>query len=421
MPYGPRPKITARELKEAQQSAREILASPHFFALYLEALKRQGLVGEEKAALVVLIVIVSRLLKRPINLMVKGQSSSGKNFLVRKSLSLLPKDAVREITSTSQRAWNYAADAFCHRVVLIQELNESSGTAHPIRLLMSEGQLVRLVTQRVGADWITRRYVVKGPIASISTTTRNVLEIDDETRHLSLWVDESVEQTDRVVHAYGFERPLTRQERLTWRMVHRLLEKKIGHNIQLPAWFSKVADGLYKHDLRVRRYYPAFVEACRTVALIRSFQRTHQTTSTGKLCVDFADFAIAASIFDEVYVESLHRDEGPATETRKVVERLTALRNGKPVHARDLATELSISIEKAYERLRDAVEAGTLERANRPEKDNVKLYCPAPRPRFVPDPEALFATLSADEVPNSIKFVDPITDKVVVYARKKSA
>ena len=180
--------LRVKQQRAARDVARKILGSRRFFNHFLAAVKRQGLVGEQGTALVILLVVVSRLLKRPLNLIVKGVSSSGKNFLVRVVLSLMPIDAVREITSTSAKAWNYSRDAFCHRVVLIQERNESSGPVSPVRLLTSEGKLVRLVTTREDGEWVTKRYVVKGPIAAISTTTKNHLEIDEETRHISLWV-----------------------------------------------------------------------------------------------------------------------------------------------------------------------------------------------------------------------------------------
>ena len=206
-------KLTPREMKETQAAAWMILRSPDLLHQFLDAVKRQGLVGEEKAALVILIVVVSRLLKRPLNLLVKGKSSSGKNYAVRKVLSLVPRSAFIEITSSSARAWNYAEDEFCHRLVLLQEHNEASGAVHPMRLLISEGKLVRLVTTRENGRWVTKPHVARGPIASITTTTKDRLAPDEESRSLSYWTDQSDEQTARIVRAYGYECPLSAFER----------------------------------------------------------------------------------------------------------------------------------------------------------------------------------------------------------------
>jgi hypothetical protein len=398
-----------------------ILRSPDLFYLFLGAVKKQGLVGEEKAALVVLIIVVSRLLKRPLNLMLKGRSASGKNFAVRKVLSLVPRTAVIEITSSSARAWNYAEDAFCHRVVLLQERNEASGAVHPMRLLISEGQLVRIVTVRENGRWVTKRFVSRGPIASISTTTKDRLEPDDESRSISVWMDESEAQTARIVHAYGHGCRLPAFERLAWREIHNLLQQRSRCRIILPAWLSSLADGVYTKDLKVRRYYPAFVEACRTVALMRSFQKGTSTSAIAPVTVDFVDVAITASIMGDVSAESIHKSEGQVAETRKIVEQITRSKNGAPVGRKDLVAELGISRDQAFRMLSNAREAGAIYQANKKEQDNSKLYLPTPRPRFVPDPAELFEMLTGEDVPSRVEWVHPVTGKVIVYTRPRVA
>jgi|ERR1035437_638232 hypothetical protein len=199
-------KVTQAERKRAEKAARKLLRSARFFNEFLLATKKVGLVGEELNALVILIVAVSRLLPRPLNLFVKGHSSSGKNWLVTRVLRLMPKSAVAEITSASDKAWNYSQSDFRHRVVYLQERNDAAGTVHPIRLLISEGKLVRIVTGFENGKRVTKKQVAHGPVAAISTTTKNRLEIDDETRHISIWVDESKEQTREIVRSYISER-----------------------------------------------------------------------------------------------------------------------------------------------------------------------------------------------------------------------
>src|ERR1700730_12357391 len=177
------------EQRRAEKEARKILQSPYFFQKFLRAMKKAGVVGEEPNALVLLIVVVSRVLPRPLNAFVKGRSSGGKNWLVTRLLSLMPKSAVAEITSASDKAWNYSRSNFRHRVIYVQEQNEAAGTIDPMRLLISEGKLVRLVTKYRKGKQVTKRCVARGPVAAISTTTKNRLKIDDETRHVSIWVD----------------------------------------------------------------------------------------------------------------------------------------------------------------------------------------------------------------------------------------
>jgi predicted transcriptional regulator len=410
-------KVTRAERRRTETKALKLLRSANFFNEFLRALKEVGLVGEEQNALVLLIVVVSRILPRPLNAFVKGRSSGGKNWLLTRVLSLTLRSAVAEITSASDRAWNYSGSDFRHKVVYIQEQNEAAGTIDPIRLLISEGKLIRIVTRFEGGKRVAKKYVARGPVAAISTSTKNRLKIDDENRHVSIWIDESPEQTRRIAEAYTQTgEPFSRKERRVWHGVHSLLEKKIGTKVVFPAWFAEIAKRLLVDDLRVRRYYPAFAEACRTVALIRSFQPDRKPSKHGELVVDFADFAITALIFDSVFVESLHLNKTAGEATRRLVEEIIA-RKGRPVDVKDLVKALKISKDKAYSKLRYAEQAGVIRRANKPEKGNRKLYRPAPRPRFVPDPKKLFRKLK--DLGEKVRFVHPLTGEWITYHREQ--
>jgi hypothetical protein len=195
-------------------------------------------------------------------------------------------------------------------------------------------------------------------------------------------------------------------------MVQRLLKKKIGTKVLFPNWFEKIAERLFVGDLRVRRYYPAFVEACRTVCLIRSFHPGRKFSKHGELIVDFADFAVTALIFDSVFVESLHLGKGVGEATRRLVEDISAA-SGKPVEAKHIARSLKVSMDQAYSKLRYALKMGVIRQANKPERGNRKKFLAVPRPHFVPDPRRLFKKLTDLEGP--VRFVHPITGEWITY------
>jgi hypothetical protein len=199
-------------------------------------------------------------------------------------------------------------------------------------------------------------------------------------------------------------------------MVHRLLRGRVGTKVIFPRWFQEIAERLYVDDLRVRRYYPAFVEACRTVCLIRSFQPCRKLSKHGELVVDFADFAITALIFDPVFVESLHLGKGVGEATRRLVEAISVAK-GRPVRAKDVARKLGISMDQAYSKLRNAAKAEVIRQANKPGKNNTKAYLSNPLPRFVPDPKKLFRKFK--HFGNTVRFVHPITGDWVIYRRDK--
>lgn len=277
----------------------------------------------------VFIVAVSRLLSKPLNLFVKGQSSSGKNHTVKKVLRLIPPKSICEVTNSSEMAWNYMGRKLRHKVVFFQEESVAfGGKQHPARLLISENRLERLVTVRKGAQFTTKKQVTEGPVACISTTTRDQLQVDDETRHVSIWADESSEQTARIVRAQLMEtNPLTERELRIWYGVQGLLEERSPVPIDLPSWFDQVASRVWTGDVRIRRYFPSFVQACKTVALIRSFRCND--TQPAKIKVRFSDYAVTTLIFEDAFSRSLNSADERGIQLRKSVSRITSSNGGR--------------------------------------------------------------------------------------------
>ena len=404
----------------ASDRALELLQSPTFFHELLSATRSMGLVGETINAIVVYIVGISRLLAKPLCLFVKGGSSAGKNFLVDTVLALFPQFATENLTSASLRSWNYLGDQLQHKIVYVAERNQQAGQVHPIRLLISENELIHWVTVKQDGQFAQEKHVTKGPIAAISTTTRDMVEVDDETRHISIWVDESPEQTKRILRAALMEgKSLPNEEVKAWHEIQTLLEKRAEIPIEFPGWFGDMSDLVRNDDIRIRRYFRAFLQACRVVALIRSFrQAEEQVQREGRITVRFSDFAIAALIFNPVFAQSLDNASEQDVQTQQHVRRISARNDGKAVSASELAQEMGISSDKSYRLLRDAAAAGTIVQVNQPAQTNLKLYRPSARCAFLPDPEELFHKV-ADSLPENVRFIHPLTGATVKYSRRR--
>lgn len=400
--------------RAARKEAILLLRSPRFFCRILEALSRERLVGEEQNALVVYVVAVSRLLSRPLNLFVKGHSSSGKNHTVRKVLRLIPAKYICEITNSSERAWDYMGRRLKHKIVFFQEESVAfGGKQHPARLLISENRLERLVTVRRGAHFTTKKQVTEGPVACISTTTRDQLQVDDETRHLSVWADESPSQTSRIVRAQLTDvAPLKEEEIRVWHAVQELLAKRSTVPIHLPSWFECVAKKVWTGDVRIRRYFPAFIEACKTVCLIRSFRNDERNPDS--LQVTFKDYAIATFIFADAFAKSLSSIDEKNMELRECILRISSNNDGHPVSAQEVASELGIPLHEAYERIRRAAKQKLVRRANLPRRGNKKLFLLTEEANtFLPDPKYVFKEVMGTG--QRLKFVHPLTGEVVIF------
>ena len=398
----------------AKVDAMGLLKSPFFFTRFLEDVRRAGLVRERRNAQVLFIAGVSRLRPRPLSILVKGSSSAGKNFLARKVLDFFTQESVHEISSMSAQALNFIDKSdLKNHILYFYEIGGTTRPVHPNRLLLSENQLVHLYTK----EGKTEEKVTRGPVACVSTTSEERLAIDDENRHFSVWIDESVQQTRRIAKAYiAPTEQWTATDVALWHEVQRLLEERKDLPINTPPWFARIVDWIPTYDVRIRRYWPGYVEACKTVCLIRSFSQHYEDLErAGGSTVSFEDFAITNLIFDRVVAESLLKNAtAQEITTGEMVEHLSKDKS-HGVDATDLSREPGVTSKKeAYKLLRAAARAGTIFHSNPHEKNNRKLYLPLHEARFLGLPETIFRNLKIEPV----KIVHPIKGEWITYEPK---
>jgi hypothetical protein len=303
-----------------------------------------------------------------------------------------------------------------HKLVFFQEESVAfGGKQHPARLLISENRLERLVTVRSGAQFTTKKQVTEGPVACISTTTKDHLQVDDETRHLSVWADESPAQTARIVRAQLSDMAsLTEEEIRAWHAVQDLLEERSAVPIRLPSWFELVAGKVWTGDVRIRRYFPAFIEACRTICLIRSFRNEEERPV--ELRIGFRDYAIATLIFEDAFAKSLNSIDEKNMELRECISRISSNKGGRPASAQDVASELGLPLHEAYERIRRGTKQKLIQKVNPPQRGNKKLFVPTEEGiEFLPNPKSVFKKIA--DAGGSLKLVHPLTGELVIYTK----
>src|SRR5215217_2650616 len=117
-------------------------------------------------------------------------------------------------------------------VVYIQEVTGSEDAEYTIRVMQSDGRLEYEATEKA-ADGSLRNvvYQTEGPTVVVQTTTKNHLHPENETRVFPIYIDESEEQTGRIVgrilmDAAGHGSPRSERERVRerWHDAIRLLE-----------------------------------------------------------------------------------------------------------------------------------------------------------------------------------------------------
>lgn len=196
-----RPPMT--EAEEAEALA--LLKSPNLMDRILQDFESLGVVGEESNKLTGYLSGVSRLLDRPLALLVQSASAAGKTSLIDGVLALMPpEDVVRYSAMSSQSLFYLGNRNLRNKILAIAEEEGARDAGYALKLLQSEGKVSMAST---GKDTNTglltaHEYTVEGPVSLFLTTTSVDVHEELQNRSIVLTVDESGE----LLHQYRPDR-----------------------------------------------------------------------------------------------------------------------------------------------------------------------------------------------------------------------
>jgi hypothetical protein len=187
--------------KKIQAAALELLRDPKLLFLVKEQVGTAGVVGEGRNRLVLFLACLTSALDKVVSVLVKGSTSTGKNNLTKKVLSLIPPAKVLTRSSFSEKTLAYGAEELAGKILYLVEHKGGKDAQFFTRLLQSEGELHHEATYVAGRKRGTDLSVRRANPVFISTTTDEHVYEDDETRYLSIRADESSELTRDVIRA----------------------------------------------------------------------------------------------------------------------------------------------------------------------------------------------------------------------------
>jgi hypothetical protein len=322
----PKPELTSAEREEALA----FLKSPDLVAKINEAFDTCGLVGEDANRLAAYLACTSRKLDKPLAVIIQSTSAAGKSTLMEAVLAMFPEEErVKYSAMTGQSLYYLGETDLKHKVLAIVEEEGAEKASYALKLLQSEGELTIASTGKdpTTGRMETQEYHVAGPVMIFLTTT--AIDIDEElqNRCLTLTVDESREQTERIHTLQRQARTLEglrlkkqRQRTLgLLRNAQRLLEPVDVVN--------PYADALTftAERTRTRRDHEKYLTLIDTIALLHQHQRPRETdparSGTGEdgktfIRVTLDDIALANRLAPELLGRSL--DELPP-QTRRLL------------------------------------------------------------------------------------------------------
>jgi hypothetical protein len=397
--------------KGVQEASRTTLGQPPYLALQRDILRlfvadlhRAGVAGEERLAQLGYLALTSRMLpwstaERPVSILAKGTSSTGKSHTTQTVLRFFPQEAWIDLGSMSRRYLLYTDEEFAHRFLIVPEwatIKEDEEIVAMLRVLLSEGRLIHGTVEGEGKRK-PRRIEKKGPTGLIITTTEAAVDMEMETRCLSLVTDDTPEQTRRVydtiaVLEFGGDGiDLDRWHDLqTWISSH-------GETRVVIPFIPALAELMPAGATRLRRDFVSLLCLVRAHAVLHQARRKRD--ERGRVIADVeGDYAPVRNLVSDVIAEGV---EASVTDAmRETVEAVHALLEDGKEHTnpKAVADRLGVGRSATYDRIRRGLLAGYL--INEADKDErgMKIVIGAPLPgadAFLPSPEDVVRVMSA--------------------------
>jgi hypothetical protein len=328
------PKTKAVTLSEKEtEEAAAFWRSPDLFARIADDYTKCGLVGETVNKIATYIAATSRLLDRPLAIIIQSSSAAGKSTLMDKTLAFMPEEMREKYTAVSGKSLFYMDEGtiLSHKILAIVEEEGAERATYPLKILQSEGELVMASTGKDPATGklVTKIYKVEGPVMIILTTTQVELDPELENRCLTLNVDESREQT-RAIHelqrtTMTYEGHVREAERESIQRLHknaqRLLRRIRVHN-PYAGYLTFVDD-----QTRMRRDHAKYLVLMETIALMHQYQRPIYRRELGGASAEYIDVTLddvelSGKLIGEIVGQSF--DELPA-QTKVFLRALDAV------------------------------------------------------------------------------------------------
>ncbi len=330
------------EVKDRErEEALRLLRAPDLIERILADFKRTGFVGEHTALTVGYLGTVSRLLREPLGLLIVSRSGAGKSSLEDALCDFVPEEHLAKYTRLTGQALFYKEeDSLQHKVLAIAEEQGAEAAAYSIRTLQS-AQVLTIAATRPDPQTgklCTEEYRVRGPVFIVLTTTSpEALDYETRNRFVQVGIDESAEQTRRILRlqreADTLEGVLRREET----SVIRRRQQNLQRLLRPLKVVNPYAPYLRYPDewLQMRREQKKYLTLIKSIALLHQHQREIKRASRGGVEVEYVevepqDITLANRLAREVLGRGLDELAHPTRQLLKhLVEMIRGMKHGE--------------------------------------------------------------------------------------------
>lgn len=299
--------LTARERSELESFCKK----QKLIKRLNELLGNAGIVGEERNRIFLLIIAISHKMPETLHALIQGSSGSGKTRLLKQITDCIPKENVTKLTRLSDKVlYNYPENYFVNRLLCLEDIDGLSEEAEfAFRELQSNGELNSATSIKLDNGQITSgQKTVKGPIASLACTTRGEIYEDNMSRVFLIAVDESTEQTKRIIEY---------QNKKAAGLIDHRREQEIKTFLQNLVYILKPYEVINPYAARIelpeeahkiRRLNDLFQSFVKMITILNQYQR--KKDERGRLITEISDIETAVAVMFESIVLKVDELDG---------------------------------------------------------------------------------------------------------------
>jgi len=342
--------------------ALALLKRPDLLDQVAKDIDALGYVGEDTNKRLLYLVAISRKLPDPLSAVILSQSGAGKSGLTEVIERLTPPEDVVLFTRLTPQSLYYTAPGFLdQKLVIVEERYGSMEADYSIRVLQSRKKLsvAAPIKDPQTGNMRTKTFTVEARAAFIEATTASQVNHENATRCFELAMDESKEQTARILE----RQRLMRMERgLQLRQEAEVLTRRHWNAQRLLEPLPVVipyADRLTFPTawMRARRDHARFLNLIEVSAFLHQHQRER---SGGAIVASLDDYAAAYALAGQVLTDTLSDLKRPLREAYERIRGLSLKSQGS-VSRREIREALALPDSTVRHWLAELVELEYLE------------------------------------------------------------
>ncbi|MEZ0007943.1 hypothetical protein ABH942_003329 [Flavobacterium sp. 28YEA47A] len=287
----------------AGEKAAEFLSKDQLLQNIDALLEQAGIIGEQNNRKILFVVASSYKMPYPLHAMVQASSGSGKSHLINSIAECMPQDELFDTTSITSKSLYYCSDKqLNNKLLVIQDFDGLDDDAKfALREIQSFKKLKRTTIEKTitGSRKSVKREV-KASLASLIATTKTEIYQDNESRTIMLGIDESIEQTMRIIQGQNKKKAgatNSEKEHEAKQLLRNCMRVLKSYQVVNP-YADKITLPLDAKMLR--RLNEQFQDFICQITILHQYQR--RADAQGRLIASKEDVRLAVEIFFDAII-----------------------------------------------------------------------------------------------------------------------